>query len=167
MSSGITTFRRFITGKNSLLSCFGDFQARSSIFSGGTEVSSRGMLRKFEKIFVQDKQSLDLLAVSVLTNVIRAGDTRFDRVVKITGTARDIPQIEKFRGDEKLLLAGSSWKRDEEIIARYINLYPGKMKWIFAPHEIDKPNIDRLEKLLMSGWQAFGLGSTIPATPGF
>ena len=21
------------------------------------------------------------------------------------------------------------------------------MKWVFAPHEIDKPNIDRLEKL--------------------
>ncbi len=107
----------------------------------------RGMLRKFEKIFVQDRQSLELLSSIGLNNVLSAGDTRFDRVVKITGTARDIPQIELFRGDEKLFLAGSSWKKDEEIIARYINRYPDKMKWVFAPHEIDKPNVDRLEKL--------------------
>jgi 3-deoxy-D-manno-octulosonic-acid transferase len=27
-------------------------------------------------------------------------------------------------------------------------MYPDRMKWIFAPHEIDKPNIERLEKLI-------------------
>ncbi len=36
---------------------------------------------------------------------------------------------------------------DEEIIARYINTNPGKLKWVFAPHEIDEENIQRLEKL--------------------
>jgi 3-deoxy-D-manno-octulosonic-acid transferase len=107
----------------------------------------RGMLRKFEKIFVQDQISLDLLNGLGLKEVFLTGDTRFDRVVQITGTARDIPQLEQFRGDEKLFLAGSSWKQDEEIIAKYINEFPGKMKWVFAPHEIDKPNIERLEKL--------------------
>jgi 3-deoxy-D-manno-octulosonic-acid transferase len=107
----------------------------------------RGMLRKFEKIFVQDQRSIDLLTGIGLENIQLAGDTRFDRVVQITGTARDIPQLEKFRGNEKLFLAGSSWKQDEEIIARYINHFPGKMKWVLAPHEIDKSNIERLEKL--------------------
>ena len=82
-----------------------------------------------------------------ITNVIEAGDTRFDRVIQIAGTARDIPQIEQFRGNEKLFLAGSSWKPDEEIIAGYINHFPERMKWVFAPHEVDKPNIERLEKL--------------------
>jgi 3-deoxy-D-manno-octulosonic-acid transferase len=108
----------------------------------------RDILMRFEKIFVQDQQSMDLLTGIGLKNIVRAGDTRFDRVLKITGTARDIPQIEQFRSGEKLFLAGSSWKKDEEIIAQYINRYPGRMKWVFAPHEIDKPNIDRLEKLL-------------------
>jgi len=108
----------------------------------------RAMLRKFEMIFVQDQKSLELLSGIGIKNVLLAGDTRFDRVVQITGTARDIPQIEQFRGKEKLFLAGSSWKQDEEIIAQYINRFPGKMKWVFAPHEIDKPNIERLEKLL-------------------
>ena len=108
----------------------------------------RKILSRFEIIFVQDQQSLDLLSGIGLKNVICAGDTRFDRVVKITGTARDIPQIEQFRGGEKLFLAGSSWDRDEEIIAQYINRSPGRMKWVFAPHEIDRINIERLEKLL-------------------
>jgi 3-deoxy-D-manno-octulosonic-acid transferase len=108
----------------------------------------RSMLRKFERIFVQDERSLALLSGIGMNNVYLAGDTRFDRVVQISGSARDIPQLEQFRGDEKLFLAGSSWAKDEEIIAEYINRDPGKMKWVFAPHEIDRANIERLEKLL-------------------
>jgi 3-deoxy-D-manno-octulosonic-acid transferase len=108
----------------------------------------RAMLGKFERIFVQDQNSLELLASIGIEQVTLAGDTRFDRVVQIAGTARKIYQIEQFRGNEKLFLAGSSWKQDEEIIAEYINMFPHKMKWVFAPHEIDKANIDRLEKLL-------------------
>jgi 3-deoxy-D-manno-octulosonic-acid transferase len=107
----------------------------------------RAMLRKFEMIFVQDKKSLDLLSSIGIEKVILAGDTRFDRVVQITASARNIPQIEQFMGNEKLFLAGSSWRQDEEIIAQYINMFPLKMKWVFAPHEIDKANIYRLEKL--------------------
>ena len=108
----------------------------------------RGMLRKFEKIFVQDQRSFDLLSGIEINNISIAGDTRFDRVVRIKGTARDIPELERFRGSEKLFLAGSSWKQDEEIIAQYINKFPGKMKWVFAPHEIDNENIVRIEKLI-------------------
>jgi 3-deoxy-D-manno-octulosonic-acid transferase len=108
----------------------------------------RAILEKFERIFVQDKRSLDLLSSIGIKDAVLAGDTRFDRVIQLTGSARDITHIEKFRGGEKLFLAGSSWGPDEEIIAQYINLSPMKMKWIFAPHEIDKPHIERLEKLL-------------------
>jgi 3-deoxy-D-manno-octulosonic-acid transferase len=108
----------------------------------------RNMLRKFEKIFVQDQQSCDLLTGIGIEKVSVAGDTRFDRVIQIAGAARAIPQIEQFRGTEKLFLAGSSWKQDEEIITEYINSFPDRMKWIFAPHEIDKSNIERLEKLV-------------------
>jgi 3-deoxy-D-manno-octulosonic-acid transferase len=107
----------------------------------------RGMLQKFKRIFVQDARSEDLLAGIGITNVTMAGDTRFDRVVKISGTASAIPRIEKFRGNERLFLAGSSWKADEEIIARYINRSPSVMKWVFAPHEVERSNIDRLEKM--------------------
>jgi len=108
----------------------------------------RSMLMKFERIFVQDQLSFDLLIGIGIEKISLAGDTRFDRVIQIAGTAGSIPQLEQFRGGEKLFLAGSSWKQDEEIIAQYINMFPDKMKWVFAPHEIDKSNIERLEKLL-------------------
>jgi 3-deoxy-D-manno-octulosonic-acid transferase len=107
----------------------------------------RKMLPRFSHIFVQDKQSMDQLAGIGVENVSVAGDTRFDRVIQIAESAKDIPQIELFKGGEKLFLAGSSWKQDEEIIARYVNAHPGSMKWVLAPHEIEKANIDRLEKL--------------------
>jgi 3-deoxy-D-manno-octulosonic-acid transferase len=107
----------------------------------------RNILRKFTHIYVQDKQSSELLADINIHNVTVAGDTRFDRVVEIAGSARIISKIEKFRGDEKLFLAGSSWKPDEEIISQYINQLPDRMKWVFAPHEVDEQNIQRLEKL--------------------
>jgi 3-deoxy-D-manno-octulosonic-acid transferase len=108
----------------------------------------RNMLKKFEMIYVQDQQSSQLLKSIGLEKVVVAGDTRFDRVVQIAATARKIDTLEKFRGDEKLFLAGSSWKQDEEIIADYINSFPAAMKWVFAPHEIDESNISRLEKLI-------------------
>jgi 3-deoxy-D-manno-octulosonic-acid transferase len=122
----------------------------------------RGMLRKFERIFVQDQKSLDLLTGIGIKKVSLAGDTRFDRVVKIAGTAKTIPKLEQFRGNEKLLLAGSSWRQDEEIIAKYINMFPLSMKWVFAPHEIDPANIGRLEKLFKVKCVRFSEHSEIP-----
>jgi 3-deoxy-D-manno-octulosonic-acid transferase len=107
----------------------------------------RRILYKLTWIFVQDQGSLDLLHGIGLTNCSLAGDTRFDRVIQITGNSKVIHTLERFRGIEKLFLAGSSWKQDEEIIARYINKFPERMKWVFAPHEPAAENIERLEKL--------------------
>jgi 3-deoxy-D-manno-octulosonic-acid transferase len=107
----------------------------------------RKVLSGFRYFFVQDQKSKDLLTGIGIDNVMVAGDTRFDRVVQIAEASKDIPQIKVFKGEEKLFLAGSSWPRDEEIIAGYINRFPQKIKWIFAPHEIDMHNIERLEKL--------------------
>lgn len=107
----------------------------------------RKILKKFSHIFVQDQKSDEMLGSIGINNVTVAGDTRFDRVLEIAASAKSIPHIESFRGNEKLFLAGSSWKPDEEIISRYINEFPDRMKWIFAPHEIDRENVDRLIKL--------------------
>jgi 3-deoxy-D-manno-octulosonic-acid transferase len=107
----------------------------------------RNMLKKFTHIFVQDDRSVELLESIGIQNVSISGDTRFDRVHQISQEALDLPLIDKFRAGERLFLAGSSWKEDEEIISAYVNSDPAKMKWVFAPHEVDKSNIDRLEKL--------------------
>lgn len=108
----------------------------------------RKILKRFRWFYLQDEASAALLQGIGLENVTVAGDTRFDRVVQIASAAKDIPVLEQFRGNEKLFLAGSSWGPDEEIIAAYINKYPDRMKWVFAPHEITPSNISRLESLL-------------------
>ncbi len=106
------------------------------------------ILKKFTHIFVQDSRSASLLSQAGVENITVAGDTRFDRVAKIASSASAVPAIEQFLNGEKAFLAGSSWNSDEDIIAEYINANPGRMKWIFAPHEPSRPNIERLEKIL-------------------
>lgn len=108
----------------------------------------RRMIFMFDHIFVQNKESLDLLQGVGYTSCSITGDTRFDRVSQIAENARELPLISSFRGGEKLFVAGSSWDPDEEIIIRYINENPGKMKWLFAPHEIDEAHLSRIERRL-------------------
>jgi len=108
----------------------------------------RNILKGFTWFFVQDKGSADLLKEAGFGNVTVAGDTRFDRVLELAANAKDIRELEVFCKGEKMLLAGSSWSGDEEILSRYINANPGLYKWVFAPHEISEANIRRLEGLL-------------------
>lgn len=96
-----------------------------------------------DHFFVQNDESVKLLHSVALLNVTRAGDTRFDRVAEIAASGRQLPLIEKFKGECKLVVAGSSWKPDEDLIIQYINEHEG-IKYIFAPHEIKSQNIDRI-----------------------
>lgn len=107
----------------------------------------RKMLVGFTHFFVQDNPSVELLAGLGLKNTTKAGDTRFDRVAAIAKGGKDIPLVEKFKNNQPLVVVGSSWKPDEELLARYIHSNPG-IKFIIAPHEIKRMNIDRLINLL-------------------
>jgi len=105
------------------------------------------MLFGFTHFFVQDDQSVKLLHRLGIKNVTKAGDTRFDRVAGIAKSGKDLPLIEQFKGDKQLVVAGSSWKPDEELLAEFINSNPST-KFIIAPHETKRGNIDRLLTLL-------------------
>jgi 3-deoxy-D-manno-octulosonic-acid transferase len=107
----------------------------------------RQMLFGFSHFFVQDEKSVELLGSIGLTNVTRAGDTRFDRVAEIARNGKVIPLVEKFKGNSLLVVAGSTWKPDEELLVQFIHKNPG-IKFIIAPHETKAGNIDRLINLL-------------------
>ena len=107
----------------------------------------RQMLFRFEHFFVQDEQSVQLLKQIGVTNVTRAGDTRFDRVAEIAQNGKTIPLIEKFKGNNLLVVAGSTWKPDEELLVEYILDHP-ETKFIIAPHETKQGNVSRLKNLL-------------------
>ncbi len=107
----------------------------------------RNMLYKVEYFFVQNEKSAQLLQSIGLNNFTVSGDTRFDRVATIAKSAKEIPFVEKFKDSQPLLVAGSTWKPDEELLAAFINNHPN-LKVVFAPHEVTQANMNRLEQLL-------------------
>lgn len=104
----------------------------------------REVLSCFTTMFVQNAASRTLLNKIGFNNVEVAGDTRFDRVADVRNAAKDFPVVERFVSNSKfILVAGSSWQPDEDIIVPYFNSHPG-MKLILAPHEFDKERLDAL-----------------------
>ena len=107
----------------------------------------RKLLSGFNHFFIQNESSAQLLESIGLTNYTVSGDTRFDRVAEIAKNIKPIPIVEKFKGNTQLLIAGSTWKPDEELLAAFIN-QNNEVKFIIAPHEVSATNINRLQQLL-------------------
>jgi 3-deoxy-D-manno-octulosonic-acid transferase len=104
-------------------------------------------LRYFTRLFVQTEQSKQLLATVGINNVTVTGDTRFDRVCKIASKNISFPVVERFTGSsQKVLIAGSSWPKDEIIIAEAIKQIPD-LKLILVPHEINPERIAYSEQV--------------------
>ena len=104
----------------------------------------RKVLYYFDHIFVQNNASRKLLSDYQINHVTVSGDTRFDRVRKIAENARPIELVEKFKGDNYLLVAGSTWPKDEEILTRYFQETSHSLKMIIAPHEVHESRINGL-----------------------
>ncbi len=116
---------------------------RNSIFFRTYGERWREVLRAFETIFVQNDESKTLLSEIGYDNVVVAGDTRFDRVAQIAAAAKRIDEIERFKGESPLFVAGSTWGADEDILIRLINDNP-HIKFVIAPHEMDEGRIARI-----------------------
>ena len=111
------------------------------------------MLFLFRRIFVQDESSLQLLKQYGVNHCSIGGDTRFDRVKEIAGKFTDIPFINDFADGEKLIVAGSTWPGDEQLVSQHRST-----KLIIAPHEISEPHLLQIEKIFgnsirYSQWQ--------------
>lgn len=116
---------------------------RNSIFFRPYGSIWRQALESFDTMFVQNEESKGLLAELGFDNVVVAGDTRFDRVAEIAAAAKQIDIIARFRGENRLFVAGSTWGPDEELLIRLINENPD-VKFVVAPHEMDETRILRL-----------------------
>lgn len=104
----------------------------------------RRILACYTKLFVQDEKSKTLLASVGVDNVEVAGDTRFDRVADIVKSAKDLPEIAQFKNGKKVVVCGSTWPKDEEFLAQYINADASDTKYIIAAHEVHESHIVEL-----------------------
>lgn len=105
----------------------------------------RKALNAFDFFFVQNESSKQLLQSLGHQNVLVSGDTRFDRVSAILEKDNTLDFIAEFKNNKITIVVGSSWPKDEEIIAQYINQYSNEnVKFIIAPHNIKAEQIAKL-----------------------
>lgn len=105
------------------------------------------LLRGFRRIYVQDKASYKLLTEQGIEQVTVAGDTRFDRVLELAGKGSN-SEIENLPSGGKVLVAGSTWEKDEDLIHKWWSQSGRVEGWrlIIAPHEISESHISNLQK---------------------
>jgi len=107
----------------------------------------RKYLKGIQYFFVQDKTSKKLLNTIGVKNVTITGDTRFDSVKKIVDDNVKLPFMSEFKNNQYTTVAGSTWPKDEEDLIYYINEYAhSNEKFIIAPHNIHKEQIQKLKK---------------------
>lgn len=106
----------------------------------------RKLLNYFTHIFVQNEESFNLLSDINIVHISVAGDTRFDRVYEIASNAKVIEEAAKFSEGYKIIIVGSAWPKDEEILAPYINKSASEIKFIIAPHEISESALVKTEE---------------------
>ncbi|MDA3852833.1 MAG: 3-deoxy-D-manno-octulosonic acid transferase [Bacteroidales bacterium] len=101
----------------------------------------RQMLSCFTTFYVQNETSKNLLASIDVTNVVVAGDTRFDRVADIVKQAKDLPEIAQFKDGKTVVVGGSTWPKDEELLIPFINQDKTDTKYIIAAHEVHESHV--------------------------
>lgn len=93
------------------------------------------LIRKFKHVFTSDKKSAELLKANNIAAEY-SGDTRYDRVKAIVEAAPEYADIAAYKGDRKLLIVGSSWQPEEELVRYVLTSKPKNMAILIAPHEI-------------------------------
>ena len=125
----------------------------------------KNILPFFNHIFVQNKNSKTLLLQNGIKNVTVAGDTRVDRVLDIQKNAQSFGVIEAFKGTTDILIGGSTWSADEDILIEWIHEQKDfRWKFILAPHDISEHRLIEIEKKLKVNSIRFSKTNTLNAT---
>ncbi|MDR0793792.1 MAG: 3-deoxy-D-manno-octulosonic acid transferase [Chitinophagaceae bacterium] len=103
------------------------------------------MLQCFTHFFLQNQLSAKLLEKIEINNFTVSGDTRFDRVLAIKNSNETLPEIAQFCENKKVIVAGSTWSADDEVLGLYANTHP-EIRFIIAPHELSEERLQECEK---------------------
>lgn len=119
----------------------------------------KATLKAVTHFFVQNENTQKLLQKIKFNNVIVSGDTRFDRVLEIANSSKDLSWLTSFKQHEFLVVLGSSYTEEESLIAMLLQRV-NNLKVCVVPHEIHSSRIQesiaRFEKfgvVLLSSFQ--------------
>jgi 3-deoxy-D-manno-octulosonic-acid transferase len=104
----------------------------------------RNALLGLDKIYVQNETSFEILKKWKINSIV-AGDTRYDRVNENAKNTKSIEAISAWKKNEIVIIAGSSWQPEEDLLCGFANQRPNQ-KIIFVPHDISEKHLTELEK---------------------
>ncbi len=108
----------------------------------------KGILKKYTKIFTQDEKSERELKMMGVDYALYIGNLKFNRAKIQKKEKYNNKELIDYLGDDKCIVFGSTWEKDEEIIFDYISEESNiNVKYIIAPHEVSEKNISRIKKL--------------------
>ena len=111
----------------------------------------RRILKKYTKIFTQDINSERQLKKMSVNNALYIGNLKFNRAIIQKKEKYNNKKLTNYLGDDICIVFGSTWEKDEEIIFDYIKQEIDKnVKYIIAPHEVSKKNINRIKSKLFN-----------------
>jgi 3-deoxy-D-manno-octulosonic-acid transferase len=118
----------------------------------------RHSLNSFDRIFVQNQSSADLLASKLNYRALVVGDTRVDRVVDIPSTAAEIAPVALWVGGKPAFVAGSTWPADDKLIASVPEAEMPYQRLVVVPHETDAANVAACQATYA---QRYGAGTVV------
>lgn len=97
----------------------------------------RELKKNVNWIFHQTEKSLSLALKVGLSKGSVSGDTRFDRVKQIKNRDNFVEYISEFKGNNQLIVFGSSWEAEERI-AKILSEKLKNFKIIIASHDLKR-----------------------------
>jgi 3-deoxy-D-manno-octulosonic-acid transferase len=109
--------------------------------------------------FVQNTTTAQVLREANIRNLTINGDTRVDRVLELKHDALEIPWLETWKGDHKLLIVGSAWAEDliylRDFIRHAVVEAHGLWRVLVVPHEIESNQLRHLISALQLPFELY------------
>ena len=108
----------------------------------------RRMLRRITHYFAQDTTTAELLRSIGIEDITMTGDTRFDRAAALCHESEAVALAEDFKGDEAVVVVGSSWPPDNAVLLPLMQEFADEIKFIIAPHEVVEEELITIEEAI-------------------
>ncbi len=108
-------------------------------------------LKKMDHVFVQNQSSFVLLNRYQFNNVSISGDLRIDRVIENASQPFYNAIVEEFLNNRPCFIAGSTWKKDIELLFPEIESIYDKI--IIAPHDIGSKSVEFIKSKISTSYQ--------------
>ena len=138
-------------------------QEHSNYFKPFIRQFYRYVFSLFDTIYtVSDEDRTRFTETFGKDSAVTAGDPRFDQVLLRSRNTDRISHLKKLYAEKTLLVAGSSWEKDENLLLPACVSLAEHLSMIIAPHDVSENNIIRLESDLDSAGLPFTRFSSLP-----